>query len=148
MHNRLKIFILVLLLAIVVTSVSVCGATDDNTGLNSRIAHIFKGYLIDFGISFKELSLDIYEHDSTDSLGTLTSSFRPSLFINAGTPYKYFKDFNFGYNFIVGYSNFDMKRQEVDLDDIDLGTSANGYYLYAMPTLFYNLGDKAILNGK
>ena len=41
-----------------------------------------------------------------------------------------------------GFSNFRMKLQEVDLDEVNLNTSARGRYLYVTPMLFYQFGGK------
>ena len=35
-----------------------------------------------------------------------------------------------------------------ELEDVDLGTSASGFYAYITPMLFYNIGDKMIHDGK
>ena len=90
------------------------------------------------GISLKQLSLDVFERGKTDPEGTLTEDYTisPELGLNSNIIYS--SDNNWGYKYVVNFGRFKMTTQEVDLNDINLGTSADGYFLYAMPVGVYN----------
>lgn len=106
--------------------------------------HQDASYRLAGGISIKELSFDVYEKGSTDSLGTLTEGLYPTLFIHAGSPYRYFtKNTNWGYYFEYGLSLFEISEQEVGLNEVNMDTSVQGGYFYLTPTLIYNIGQKA-----
>jgi hypothetical protein len=91
------------------------------------------------GFSIREVSLDVYEKGSTDPEGILTqgSSLIPEFGLESKV--NYFSDSNWGYKFALNIAPFKASRQEVDLETVDLNTSADGYFLYAMPVLVYDL---------
>ena len=90
------------------------------------------------GFSVREISLDVYEKGETDSLGTLTKDY--SLIPEFGLESKvtYFSDSDWGYKYALNIAPFEVSRQEVDLETVDLNTSADGYFFYAMPVLVYD----------
>lgn len=95
------------------------------------------------GLSFSQLSLDVYEKGKTDPEGILTDDFliMPLFGIESNVKNLYYG--GWGYRYVFNLGPFKMKTQEVDLEDVDLGTSAKGYFAYAMPVLVYDfLGDK------
>lgn len=122
-------------------------ATADNAGTGFD-GHWFDGYRLDVGLSVKQLTFDVYKSEETDTLGTLSGEFVTTVFLTFGSPYKYCGESNAGYYFQYGFSNFSMNTQEVDLEDVDLGTSAKGFFVYATPVFFYNFGDKHFVDGK
>ncbi len=104
------------------------------------------------GLSIKEVTLDVYDEGDSDALGTLADGFKlyPEFGLESGI--NYFADTSsWGYKYALNLSGFDLSRQEVDLDEEDLGTSADGYFFYAMPVLLYdfhkNRGDSSLLAG-
>jgi len=101
----------------------------------------WSGYSLDLGLTVQQTSLTVSDTDGNE-LGILTGKMGFSPFFNLGSPYHYFSESNFGYNFQYGYSSFSMDTQEVDAEDVDLGTSAKGNFFYAMPVFFYNFGTK------
>ena len=90
------------------------------------------------GVSLKEVSLDVYRKGSSDSLGTLVSDYLilPEFVVERGI--TYFPDSAAGYKYVFGFGGFSMDKQEVDAENVDLGTSARGYYFYAMPVIAYD----------
>lgn len=54
----------------------------------------------------------------------------------------YFGDNNWGYLFGLMAGPFDISKQEVGGEQVDLGTRMKGYYAYATPVIFYQFGDK------
>jgi hypothetical protein len=80
---------------------------------------------------------------STDgATATMVQRDNSALFLSYGSKPSFIKDTHFGYSFMVGYVNFDMKKQEVPGDQFaDLGTEIGGYLIYAIPTLYYQWGE-------
>jgi len=89
------------------------------------------------GLSLKQLSLDIYEKGQTDPEGILTDDFRVLPELGLESYITYFSNSSWGYKFVVNLGWFKMTTQEVALEDVNLGTSAEGYFLYAMPVGVY-----------
>ena len=92
-----------------------------------------------FGISVKQLALDVYEKGQTDPEGILTDDFRVFPELGFESNITYFSNSSWGYKFAINLGWFEMTTQEVALEDVNLGTSADGYYLYAMPVGVYNI---------
>lgn len=108
-----------------------------------------RGYTFAFGLSTKEVSLDVYDEDAANPNGTLTEGMYTTVFFSLDSPYTYFAEKSrFGYYLEYGLSVFKMTEQLVGLEEVNLGTSARGYYLYVTPTIFYLFGDKAFNDGK
>ena len=95
------------------------------------------------GLSVKQLSLDVYEKGQTDPEGILTDDFRVFPELGLESNITYFSNSSWGYKFVINLGWFDMTTQEVALEDVNLGTSADGYFIYAMPVAIYDfLKDK------
>jgi len=94
------------------------------------------------GLSVKQLSLDVYKKGNTDPEGILTANYvvRPTLGVESKITYP--SDGGFGYKYIMNFGQFEMTTQEVGNKDVNLNTSANGYFLYAMPVGVYNFKNK------
>lgn len=90
------------------------------------------------GISVKQLSLDVYKNGQTDPEGILTDDFRFFPEFGLESNITYFSNSSWGYKVVVNLGWFEMTTQEVALADVNLGTSADGYFLYAMPVGFYD----------
>jgi|GEM_PF-2025321 len=123
---------------------SMClGIISFNVKADDSSSSIFSGYKVDFGVSVKELSFDVYDAGSADINGSLTEGMYTTYFFGFGSPYSYFrKEGNFGYYIEYGFSNFDMDFQDVDSKEVNLGTGARGRYLYVTPMVFYQFGGK------
>lgn len=92
-----------------------------------------------FGLSAKQLSLAVYDKGQETSLGDLTGKFVISPELLVENNINYFSDSRWAYKFVFRTGLFKMNTQEVNLEDINLGTSANGYYFYALPMIYYDL---------
>lgn len=90
------------------------------------------------GLSLKQLSLDVYEKGRTNPEGILTENYTITPELGLASKITYFSDSSWGYKYVLNFGRFEMTTQEVDLEDVNLGTSANGYFLYAMPVGIYN----------
>ena len=101
------------------------------------------GWNYSIGLSVKQMSLDVYEKGKTDPEGTLTEDYIVTPEIGLESNITYFSDSSWGYKYAINFGLFEMTTQEVDLKDVNLNTSVNGYYLYAMPVGVYDfLKDK------
>lgn len=103
------------------------------------------------GINIKQLSLDVYEKNNTDPKGILTGDFLIVPELGVESDITYFSNSNWGYKYAINFGAFEMDTQEVVQEDIDLNTSANGYFIYAMPVGVYdflkNKKDQHLLLG-
>ncbi|MDH5257271.1 MAG: hypothetical protein OEX07_04665 [Gammaproteobacteria bacterium] len=108
---------------------------------DSISSHWWGGYTLDLGLTTGQTSLSATDTDGTE-LGILTGKMGYAPFFSLGSPYHFFSESNFGYNFQYAYSSFSFKAQDVRGEDVDLGTSAKGNFFYAMPVFFYNFGTR------
>ena len=98
---------------------------------NATATDYFWDYIV--GLTVKQISLDVYEKGKTDPEGTLAEDFSvlPEFGLESGI--TYFGDSSWGYKYALNIAPFDMTEQEVGSDNVDLDTSADGYFFYAMP---------------
>lgn len=111
------------------------------------------------GLAAKQLSLEVSEKDRSHTAGILTEDFLIVPELGVESIVNYFSDTSWGYKYAFNFSFFEMKTQEVEVEtaegkelkDVNLGTSAKGYYLYAMPVGVYdflkNTPDSSLLVG-
>lgn len=113
------------------------------------------GYSFDV---FLTVSQDIFDaiDDSSgnlDTLGSFSGDLNASFAISLNAPYHFFRHSNAGYYFNYNFNRFDLNEQDTSinsssLDQDNLGTSVEGYNLYANASVFYNFGKKIILSKK
>jgi hypothetical protein len=136
-ENTLKMSVKKILIILCICSRPLLGHADQTT------FSFLEGTTLNFGIAIKQLDFDVSDSDESDFNGTLTEGMYTTFFLSLGSPYRYFSESsNFGFYFEFGLSNFKMDSQEVGSDEVDLGTSARGNYIYITPLVFYNFGDK------
>jgi len=97
-----------------------------------------KAWNYSIGLSVKQLSLDVYDKGQTDPKGILTDDFRVFPELGLESDITYSSGNSWGYKFVINLGWFEMTTQEVALEDVNLGTSAKGYFLYAMPVGVYD----------
>ena len=97
-------------------------------------AHLTVGY----GILEAKLTV---RRKSDGAESTMVQRDTSAIFLSYGTASSFFKDSNFGYTFMVNYVDFDMGKQEIQGNYVDLGTHISGQMIYAVPTLFYQWGE-------
>lgn len=90
------------------------------------------------GLSLGQLSLDVYEEGKTDPEGILTEDYTITPVLGLESNITYASNSNWGYKLAINLGRFKMTTQEVGTQDINLNTSANGYFLYAMPVGVYD----------
>ena len=116
-------------------------------------AHWYTGYTLTLGAAYKTVYFAVSERGSNITQGTLTNDGQITPSIIVKTPFYYFSDSpsaSLGWFVEYGYSSFEVNKQAVGeyLNEIDMGTSVTGKYLYVVPVLFYNWGDAYIKNGR
>ena len=99
-------------------------------------AHLRVGYGV------VQWSMDI-RRSSDGATARLVNRDDDAVFISYGSKPTYIGDSNFGYTFMVNYVDFNMQRQTVAGDEFaDVGTQVKGYLVYAVPTLYYQWGER------
>ena len=106
-------------------------------------------YVFTVGVDVNSIDFDVYDKGSTSTNGTLTEEFTYAPFVILGSPHKYIGDSNWGMLMEYSFSGFNLNKQFVGDDYVDLGTSVKGYFAFVTPTLFYSFDNKElILNNK
>ncbi len=100
------------------------------------------------GLNFRQATLDVYDPDvGVEPIGILKDDFKvlPHLSLDSAS-----KTLNnngtLAYKISFNLDRIDMSTQQVNdnnvIIDVDAGTSAEGYYFYAMPVIYYEFfGD-------
>jgi hypothetical protein len=105
------------------------------------------GYQGGFGVSFRQIQLDIMEGSENLIVASIRGNFTPSPFFNLLSPVRYFgggKQYarsRFGYYWKYSFSTFSMDEQESffgwESQWQDMGTSVRGQFFYVMPVLIW-----------
>jgi len=97
---------------------------------------------LDLAVSVSQPSLQLKSAQNDVLLGEMVdrASVWPSVALK--TRERYFGDSNFGYTAEMMAWYMKMKHQKTGGKQLDLGTSASGYFAYLTPTLYYRFGDK------
>ena len=94
-------------------------------------------------IGLVEWTMDI-RRPSDGATGRMVQRDERALSIGYGTKPTFFGETNFGYTVLAGWVRFDMKKQEIPGDNFaSVGTSITGNMFYALPAVYYQLGDRA-----
>jgi hypothetical protein len=94
-----------------------------------------------FGLAFKQVIVEISESGSTDIIARLESDLVVWPYLSFQSPTRFFGESSFGWLMEYGLSGFDIdkQREPFSMDEaVDRGTSARGWFLYAMPTVTWN----------
>ncbi len=94
------------------------------------------------GYGIVQWAMDI-ERASDGATARLVHRDDSALFIGYGSKPTFFTDTNFGYTFMVNYVDFSMNRQTIPGEEFaNVGTQVSGYLVYAVPTLYYQWGER------
>ena len=85
----------------------------------------------------------ILKRGTDGATATMVNRDDSALFLSYGSRPTFIKDTNFGYTFMVNYVDFSMTKQEISDSLTSIGTEMSGYVVYAVPTLYYQWGDRA-----
>ncbi|MDX8406978.1 MAG: hypothetical protein R8L58_01185 [Mariprofundaceae bacterium] len=96
----------------------------------------------DLGGSVSQASLALRAVNNNARLAEMVdrASLWPS--VSLKTRERYFGDTHFGYSAEMFAWYMRMNRQKVNGQELNLGTSAKGYFAYLTPTVYYRFGDK------
>jgi len=97
---------------------------------------------LDLAVSLSQPSLQVKSTSNNAVLGTLVE--KTALWPSVGlkTKERYFGDSKFGYTAEMMAWYMRLDRQKVGSQEINMGTSARGYFAYLTPTLYYRFGDR------
>jgi hypothetical protein len=99
------------------------------------------GYMGGFGISFRQVQLDIMEGSENLIVASIRGNFIPTPYFNVMSPIRRLGDSQFGYYWKYAFSMFTMDEQESffawESQWQDMGTSVRGQFFYAMPVLVW-----------
>jgi len=118
---------------------------DDAPQLNlseQLLNYLIDGASITAGIGGRSISTDV-TRQGTDDHGKMIENIEDALFLTYNTKASYFGKSNAGYAWLFNLSTFNLKEQELaNNQTVNLGTEVEGYFAYAVPTFFYNIGDR------
>jgi hypothetical protein len=138
MDSFLSKFILaILILVLAFHCPRICRA--DNQG--SSPDGYDQDYRFNFGIAFKNIELDISDTDTIETVALLEGDYIPWPYLNFRSPTRYFEGSRFGWLMEYGLSGFSIHKQSDPFTETaakDRGTSAKGWFLYAVPTLTWD----------
>ena len=119
----------------------VCQSAEEAPLSESWFRILIERSIIRVGVGFRSDEITVTD-DALNGEGQLVNErgFQPSLSI--GFENAYFGESNWGYSAVLGYTQFDMDKQKIGNDVVDLGTSAEGELFYLAPSVFYNWGSK------
>jgi len=94
------------------------------------------------GYGVVEWSMDI-RRSSDGASARLVNRDDDAVFVSYGSKPNFIGESRFGYTFMVNFVDFSMKRQTIGGDEFaDVGTEVEGYLVYAVPTLYYQWGER------
>ena len=95
------------------------------------------------GITAQQSTLFISEEDSQKDLAEMENDlyFTPAFAIRSENNY-FHQDSNWGYFLEFNGGLYNVNRQVVNDDTVNLNTELKGFYWDLTPTIFYNLGNK------
>lgn len=125
----------ILFLALAAPFPHLCAASDQGTSGSGDV----QSYRSNFGIAFKNIELDISKTDTVETVALLQGDYIPLPYLSFRSPTRYFEESRFGWLMEYGLSRFRIDRQFDPFPEAgDRGTSARGWFLYAVPTLTWD----------
>jgi hypothetical protein len=94
------------------------------------------------GYGVLQWSMDI-QRPSDGASARLVNRDDDAIFLSYGSKPNFIGKSKFGYTFMVNFVDFNMKRQTIAGEEFaDVGTEVDGYLIYAVPTLYYQWGER------
>ncbi len=94
-----------------------------------------------FGIAFKQVLVDISDTDTSKTVALMEGDLVLWPYLSFQSPTRYFGESSFGWLMEYGLSGFHIDKQSEPFtrdEAFDLGTGADGWFLYAMPTIAWH----------
>ena len=139
MKRRAWTLVLPLLLMVLVpTAPSAARADEESQGTLSGAADYFRS---NFGIAFKQVLVDISDTKTSKTVALMEGDLVLWPYLSFQSPTRYFGESSFGWLMEYGLSGFHIDKQSEPFtrdEAFDLGTEADGWFLYAMPTLAWH----------
>jgi len=108
------------------------------------VAEAAKYFRSNFGIAFKQILLDISDTNTLKTVALLEGDLVPWPFLSFQSPTNYFNESRFGWLMEYGLSGFQIDKQSEPFSTDEAthrGTAADGWFLYAMPTLTWDASE-------
>ena len=127
--------------AVVLVSVNSIRAEENSPDKRQKADGLFslRGYSGGFGVTFKQVTLDLMTGSDHLVVATIGNTFSPFPIFNLQSPVRYFRDSKVGYYLRWEYGVFNLDIQESFSSSNtrweDMGTSVDGYFVSATPFL-------------
>ncbi len=99
------------------------------------------GATVDLGVNLTRQSLQAEPAGKTENIGKMEGDFSvwPTILIRSND--AFFTDSHWGYSYEFIAGKFNIDKQEVEGEQLDLGTEVEGYYAYLIPMFYYKIGQ-------
>lgn len=121
---------ILLLLVLLMPKVSWC---------DGSVTDFLSSYRVTVGVSSYAGEFDVFDNNVSPSAGTMTENFSYTPYVQLGSPYKFFGETDIGVLMEYDFTSFSLNKQATGEEDVDLGTSVEGYSMFATPTLIISL---------
>lgn len=98
-------------------------------------------YRYTIGLSAFTGEFNVFDNGKSPAAGTLVGDYVISPYIQVGSPYRFFDNSGMGFYMEYDFTTFKFNEQAFSNGDFDIGTSVNGYSIFATPTLILSLSD-------
>lgn len=119
-----------LLLVLLMPEVSWC---------DGLVTDFLSSYRVTVGVSAYGGEFDVFDNNESPSAGTMTENFSYTPYVQLGSPYKFFGETDIGVLMEYDFTSFSLNKQAIGEEDVDLGTSVEGYSMFATPTLIVSI---------
>ena len=136
-----KLWLLFILGISILVLTHACPTTALAAETDSPVDEVVEYFRSNFGIAFKDITLDISDKGSDDTVAALEGDLEVWPFLSFQSPTRRFGDSRFGWLMEYGLSGFNIDKQSepfTTFDAVDRGTEAKGWFVYAMPVLTWD----------
>lgn len=106
---------------------------------DESLTNFLSSYRFTVGISAYGGEFSVFDNNESPAAGTLSENFSYTPYLTLGSPYKFFGDTDIGVLMEYDFTGFSLNKQLVNEENVDLGTSVDGYSIFAIPTLIVSL---------
>lgn len=96
-------------------------------------------YGFTLGVTAYTGELDVFVDGNSPAAGTLSEDISYTPYVLLRSPYKFFGETNIGVLMEYDFTGFSLNNQSIGDEDVDLGTSVDGYSAFVTPTLIVSL---------
>ncbi len=106
---------------------------------DESLTDFLSSYRFTVGIAAYGGEFSVFDNNESPAAGTLSENFSYTPYLTLGSPYKFFGDTDIGVLMEYDFTSFSLNKQLVNEENVDLGTSVDGYSIFAIPTLIVSL---------